>query len=951
MLKKLSFSIILFCFSFVLIFSAEVNTNKLLKVGFLPDYGITIDSETQTVKGYIVDYFAELAKDTGWTYEYIPLEWNEGLRRLKEGSIDFFGPMQKTENREKDYLFTDREIGYEHSLLYTKKDSHYLFQDFENFNDIRIGSFESNAFNEGLIDFAKINNFSYDFILTESENGIKDLREGKFDALLYSNLVEIPNTTIIAKVESLPYYFATSKQNANLIDQLNMAISNLDFAKPYFTAELTKKYFNDPRINNIAFTKNELSFIEDHPILRVVHNPDLKPIEYYNPKTKEYEGISLSFLNELSDILNISFESIPTESYADSIQKIENHTADIIAGYTEDAKNYSDIQLSDTYYEIPIVLLKSQKETSQAVLAAIPAFSTYPISKIKENYAHYTFVSYQDSNECMRALLNKEVDVAFINSASFDAYMKNKSLNDFFVVYTGFTFPLQIGLASHFDGTALSSINKAISKISEETKQTIVFSHTLKNYYGVEFQMLLRQYAIHIIIGLILLFLLFGYTIVYLNRKSKKRLQEIAFKDEQTGLLTLSKFKKDAHKLLYYANENDYMIMSLDIDNFKYINQSYGYEIGTVIISTLGLHLKDFVSENTLVCRSYNDVFLLLMKRKPWNEVLDLFEKITKIKESFSDLLFENHNITFSAGVYTISDLNLSINDIIDKATIARKSIKGSHHTSQIIEFTPKMDKELKWHKEITLTMDQAYSNNNFVVNYQPKYRIADNACVGAEALIRWNHNEYGLIPPNRFIPYFEKNGFIQKIDLFVFESVCKFLACWITNNNKPITISCNLSRLHLQNPNLPKTLLEIANQYSVNPAFIELELTESLMHKDPQNLIDTMNALKNEGFKISIDDFGSGYSSLNLLKDIPADTLKIDKAFLTKSSDGSSGTIILSSVMTMAKELNMSTIAEGVETLDEVNVLKRIGCEMVQGFYFARPMTRENFYEILQKV
>ena len=246
--------------------------------------------------------------------------------------------------------------------------------------------------------------------------------------------------------------------------------------------------------------------------------------------------------------------------------------------------------------------------------------------------------------------------------------------------------------------------------------------------------------------------------------------------------------------------------------------------------------------------------------------------------------------------------------------------------------------------------MDQAYSNNNFVVNYQPKYRIADNACVGAEALIRWNHNEYGLIPPNRFIPYFEKNGFIQKIDLFVFESVCKFLATWNKNNKKPITISCNLSRLHLQNPELPKTLLEIANRYEINPSSIELELTESLMHKDPQKLIDTMNALKKEGFKISIDDFGSGYSSLNLLKDIPADTLKIDKEFLSKSSDGSNGTIILSSVMTMAKELNMSTIAEGVETLDEVNILKRIGCEMVQGFYFARPMTHDNFYEILNQ-
>ncbi|HBG35739.1 MAG TPA: hypothetical protein DDW88_01555, partial [Treponema sp.] len=269
-------------------------------------------------------------------------------------------------------------------------------------------------------------------------------------------------------------------------------------------------------------------------------------------------------------------------------------------------------------------------------------------------------------------------------------------------------------------------------------------------------------------------------------------------------------------------------------------------------------------------------------------------------------------------------------------------------HTSQIVEFTEKMEKEIQWHKEITLTMDQAYTNNNFIVNYQPKYLISDSTCVGAEALIRWKHDVYGLIPPNSFIPFFEKNGFIQKIDLFVFESVCKFLAKWQEISKKRITISCNLSRLHLQNPDLPKTLLEIANRYNVSPSLIELELTESLMHKDPQKLIDIMNALKKEGFKISIDDFGSGYSSLNLLKDIPADTLKIDKAFLSKSSDGSSGTIILSSVMTMARELNLSTIAEGVETIEEVNILKRIGCEMVQGFYYARPMEKEQFFEVI---
>jgi len=212
MLKKYCAFISFLLLCALCLISAENNPKTTIKIGFLPNYGISFHGETNKLEGHTVEYFAELSKFTGWSYEFLPLEWEEGLKRLKDGSIDFFGPMQKTPSREKDYLFSNRELGFEHSLLYTKKDSPLLFQDFESFKGIRIGSFPTNAFNEGLERFAEKNNFSYEIVLTKSDTGIKELQEGKFDALLYSNLVDIPNTTIIAKVETLPYYFATAKQ-------------------------------------------------------------------------------------------------------------------------------------------------------------------------------------------------------------------------------------------------------------------------------------------------------------------------------------------------------------------------------------------------------------------------------------------------------------------------------------------------------------------------------------------------------------------------------------------------------------------------------------------------------------------------------------------------------------------------------------------------------------------
>ncbi|MBP7479396.1 MAG: EAL domain-containing protein, partial [Spirochaetaceae bacterium] len=265
-----------------------------------------------------------------------------------------------------------------------------------------------------------------------------------------------------------------------------------------------------------------------------------------------------------------------------------------------------------------------------------------------------------------------------------------------------------------------------------------------------------------------------------------------------------------------------------------------------------------------------------------------------------------------------------------------------------MVDYKLKRDNQIEWQKEITLAMDNALITHEFIVYYQPKSLFSTSECIGAEALIRWSHKEKGLLPPSTFLPLFEKNGFIQKLDVFVFENVCRFLAKWMGEGHKPVVISCNLSRLHLQNPRLTSILTEIAEKYGVSTEFIEIELTESLMHHDIHNLIETMLSLKKAGFKISIDDFGSGYSSLNMLKDIPADVLKIDKEFLSRSTENPKGAIILSSIVTMAKQLNLRTIAEGVEIIEEVTMLKRIGCEMVQGYYYAKPMPVNDFNDLL---
>jgi len=949
MLKKDSLKILFYTVFFVVLFPVYSQSNYPLRVGFLPGYGVHIDPVTQKPAGYTVDYFSEVSKHSDMTFSFIACDWEEGLEMLKRGELDFFGPMQKTEERLKHYGYTDKEMGYEYCLLYAPKNTAYHFEDFQNFNNITIASFAENSFNAFLEEYALNNNFYYNLLLTKTTTAFDELQAGKFDALLYSSLVEMPDTVIIGKIQALPYYFATEISKTELLSKFNKAIENIFFFNPYFAAELTNKYFSAKSINAPAFTREEKDFITAHPSLRVVHNPSLKPIEYINSKTKEMDGISISILKEISRITGISFETIKTKNYTDSVAAVSRGDADIITGYPEELKNSSDIVLSNTYLEIPIILVKtSAPEQRRSPRAAVPGYNTLSVRRIKEDFSHFTFIQYEDSNACLDALLRKEVQYAFLNSYAFDEFVRNSPYTDYSTIHTGITYPLQIGLSKNLGSHGAAAINKAISRISDETKQTIIYANTIERTYRIPFSVQLRHNAVQIIVIILIFFGILTLTIYLLGQKTKKRLRTIAYVDELTGLRTLSKFKKDIKAKLYYADPDDYMIISFDIDNFKYINDSFGFEIGNAVLAELGVHFKDFEGPDDFICRSFADYFLFFTRKKNWNDLITKFAELTSVKNSLSDLLSEHYEVSFSAGVYYINNLSLSVTGMIDKATIARKSVKGLHYKSAMVEYTPKMDNEIEWQKEITLAMDNALINQEFLVYYQPKYLFSTSECIGAEALIRWSHKEKGLLPPNTFLPLFEKNGFIQKLDIFVFENVCRFLAKWMKEGHKPVVISCNLSRLHLQNPRLTSILTEIADKYGVSTEFLEIELTESLMHHDIHNLIETMLSLKKAGFKISIDDFGSGYSSLNMLKDIPADVLKIDKEFLSRSTENPKGAIILSSIVTMAKQLNLRTIAEGVEIIEEVTMLKRIGCEMVQGYYYAKPMPVNDFNDLL---
>ncbi|WP_027400023.1 bifunctional diguanylate cyclase/phosphodiesterase [Anaerovorax odorimutans] len=438
--------------------------------------------------------------------------------------------------------------------------------------------------------------------------------------------------------------------------------------------------------------------------------------------------------------------------------------------------------------------------------------------------------------------------------------------------------------------------------------------------------------------------LILGATILRIFKRNNNNLKAIAYTDFITGCPNWNKFTIDCRTLLTQNPDKEYAMIIFDVDKFKIINDLYGRNIGNEVLIHIAYVLSLNTREEECFARASADNFNILMEYKTDVDIINRIKLITaQIANYISSYIIE-----LSFGIFKIEDKMLGISKLSEKANFAKLVAKQKTEFKYVFYNENMRDIILK-EKEIENYMEVALLNKEFEVYLQPKYRIKDEKVVGAEALIRWNWAGKGIIPPGEFIPIFEKNGFIKKIDLYMFEQVCLILNKWKSNNlSLENSISVNISRIHLSNKNLPEELLSIAKKHNVNANNMEIELTESAVFEDINKLIKIMKKLKNEGFILSIDDFGSGYSSLSTLKDLPADVLKLDKGFLEATTDDIRGKDIISSFIKMTKILGLHTVAEGVETVEQVNFLKSAGCDIAQGYYYSKPLPVKEFERLV---
>ena len=463
---------------------------------------------------------------------------------------------------------------------------------------------------------------------------------------------------------------------------------------------------------------------------------------------------------------------------------------------------------------------------------------------------------------------------------------------------------------------------------------------TLKIHITVQDVILVELVCVSIFLICFIYFIFVIFMFVRFVR-SQRKLLKLYYADKETGGNNWYYFLGVASKKMrkYRRKSVKVAMVHIQMEKYRSYCSCYGDKEGSKLVSDFYDVIRKSITRKETFARHEMCDFGILLCYMDEEHLVERVEKIMKLMAEKRP----NIKLYFKAGIHILDGERMEPAESYNRATIARTKIDDSHNES-VSFFTKQMKEELLWERKVENEMERALQNHEYKVYLQPKYSVDNEKLAAAEALVRWVHPTEGLIAPYRFIPIFERNGFITRLDDYMIEEVAKLQAGWIAQGKRIVPISVNVSRAHFTRENLAEHICEIVDHYKVPHEAIELELTESAFFDDKETLIGIVNKMKGYGFVVSMDDFGAGYSSLNSLKELPIDVVKLDAEFFRGNDKEGKGKVIVSDAIGLAKKLNMRIVAEGIETREQVDFLAEKECDLIQGYYFAKPMPVEEF-------
>ncbi len=829
------------------------------------------------------------------------------------------------EERKEIYDFVETLFSTEETNIYALEDSHYHYGDPQQLDGKIFGTMAGSVDEERFKTYAKEHGLDYTLKYVDHSSAAEDIASGKIDFYVDGSLGLKDELYSVERILAENLYLMTGKGNDSLKNTINSAMLALEADDPFYNELLWYKYYASAHTATQKLTSDETAALQSKDVYTVGYHADLHPMSYSLPNG-EPKGYAVDVMNLLADELNIKVRYMPLHGGS------ESHSEDVDFSLCPLRGDCATIGTMSEPYDMQNLLIVKDKGLKKSDVKNIQVkdYATIQIDDFLKQYPSATIHKSNSSTDSQRIYDTEDIDCLIIPDNSemiiYDKTIKSVQVLDVAV-------PSGIMVSDDLPKGVLTALNKVIASLSKNTVDELVVESMIELHATPTLMDTLIQYQYQILSVATLIVAIFISILLGHQRKTKQLLEV----DTLTGAMTKYKFTKEARRILQTAKPNEYMMILLDIDKFKTVNKVYGTESGDTLLCLLASSIKRQMNQDAIVSRTQGDTFAILTKTSeiPFDTLYDQFVK--ELKTAGIDI-----TIYFSVGVYLVEHTTDDISFLLDNARTS-KSYGKTIYGNTVHYFTKELQAKHEKESIILSSMESALTDEEFFIVVQPKVELQTNRLVGGEVLVRWKKKDGTFIYPDEFIPLMEENKFIIHLDRYVLKKTCEM----IRDSKTPLPIlSVNISAITMLDPDFMAIGHNVLAHYDVMPQQIEVELTESVLDADYTRISNIISQLKKIGVSIAIDDFGKGASSLARITEIEMDVLKLDKEFMGKNADNEKGKLVLKNIISMAKDLGITSLAEGIETKEQQDLLIQLGCQQGQGYYFDRPLSTDGFIQ-----
>lgn len=924
---------------------------KTVRVGWY-DSSFNLMDETGRRSGYAYEYQQKLSSYTGWEYEYVSESWPVLLEMLENGEIDLLSDVSYTLERDGRMLFPSLPMGTEEYYVFVSPENEEISRtDFSSLNGKRVGINKGSVQIDFYRDWEEKNGIHSEIIEVTSseEESLQMIKEGEIDAYVTVDSFVAPGAALpLCKVGSSDFFFAVNKDRPDLLSELNVALNRLQDENRYYNQQMFEKYFKRAAAN-VVLSPEEERYLSEHGTIRVGYQDHYMAFCQLDEETGELTGVLKDYLELLSrSIANVKldFETIAYPTAAEAMDALKR--GEIDCAFPANLNSY-DAEQMEVVMTPPLMdtemyaVVRSREQQlfdpdKQVVVAVNEGNPNYDIF-LANYFPNWKAVYYPTTPDCLKAVSEGAADCVLISSYRYNNISRICSRYHLTTVTTGvsldYSFAIRKGetelyciLAKAIGLVPDSAIYAALSYyLTKDAKLT--FSDFLSDNIGTVM-------AVTVLIVLIILFLLVR------SRRSEHKAKELISateRDRLTGLYNRDFFFQYANRICREHPDTEMDAIVLNIEQFHTVNALSGREFGDQVLRVLGSEIEKVAEENGGIAGRFGaDRFDIFCRH------VDFYQTIYERLQNRLSELSVNTSLRLRMGVMP-SQKGIEPVQQFDNARAACSMARGNYKKPLII-FDEKIREREIYEQRLLNDLRRALDSCEFEAYYQPKFDIQVDPpkLMSAEALIRWNHPELGMIPPDDFIPLFERNGQISRIDQYIWMEAARQVVFWKNQYGVELPVSVNLSRIDVFDPLLEDTLEAILDATGLDHAFFKLEVTETAYTENEDQVIEVVNNLRSKGYEVEMDDFGTGYSSLSMLSAMPIDVLKMDREFIRNIEHSEKDIKMVALILDIARNLRIPVIAEGVETEEQIRLLKNLGCQLVQGFYFSRPLKASEF-------